>query len=72
MILGPGRNTTEKSVVMIENGKYQGYGYFEPEYISVDPDQIRDLIQYKQDNRDIHRILKSHIDRIPKNQILPY
>ena len=72
MILGPGRNTAEKSVVMIENGKYQGYGYFEPEFISTDPDQIRDLIQFKQDNRDIHRILKSHIDRIPKNLILPY
>lgn len=72
MILGPGRSETEKSVVMIENGKYQGYGYFEPEFIAVDPEQLRDHIRFKQDNRDIHRILKSHVDRIPKNMILTY
>ena len=72
MILGPGRSTSEKSIIMIENGKYQGFGYFEPEYVQPHPEQLRDLIRYKQDNRDIHRILKYHIDRIPKNMIITY
>ena len=43
MILGPGRSETEKSIVMIENGKYQGYGYFEPEFIAVDPEQLETI-----------------------------
>ncbi|HRH67153.1 MAG TPA: GIY-YIG nuclease family protein, partial [Bacteroidia bacterium] len=72
MILGPGRSASEKSVVMVENGKYQGFGFFEPEFVAAQPDQLRDIIRFKQDNKDIHRILKYHIDHIPKSMILSY
>ncbi len=72
MIIGSGRTTTEKTVVQIEQGKYMGFGYFEPEYTGQSIDVLRDVIVPRQDNRDVHRIIRYHLNQKNTDVLLTY
>lgn len=72
MIIGTGRQSGEKSVVHVENGKYQGFGFFDPEFTSHDTESLRDVIRFRQDNRDVQRILQYHLRTSNRDIILTY
>ncbi|REJ82435.1 MAG: hypothetical protein DWQ44_12440 [Bacteroidetes bacterium] len=72
MIIGEGRNNTEKTVVQIEQGRYLGFGYFDPESTGHSIGAIQSAVSYKQDNKDVHRIIKYHLDHNPGTKILEY
>ncbi len=60
-IIDKGRTLTEKSVILVEDGAYRGYGFMEEEDFSGSIDQLRDTIQYfpsfPESNRLIRRFL---------------
>ena len=72
MIIDGGRSMNEKSVVHIQKGKYIGYGYFEPEFISNDTESLKDCIKSREDNRDIRRIIRSYLVNTKNKNVIVY
>lgn len=72
MIVDRGRTSTERSVVNIEKGKYMGYGFFDTEYTPAYPDLLKDYIKHRNDNRDVHKIIRHFLQKTDKNNLLIY
>lgn len=60
LILDQGRHEEEGSAVLIENGQYIGFGYFDKTDSMLDKEQIRDCIHIYPDNRDVHQIIRQY------------
>jgi len=59
IIVDQGREENEQSLVLIENGIYQGFGYF-PRAITVDSlEEAKKIIEPYRHNADIQRILRA-------------
>lgn len=56
----PGRRESEIGIVYIENGVYKGFGFCP---IDTPKKKLIEYISYKEDNRDIRRILKRYLVR---------
>lgn len=62
LVIGQGRELSEKSVVLVENGKYKGFGYVDFEIAdNISTEMLRESITPYPDNRDNRQIIKSHI-----------
>lgn len=61
LIIDRGRDEEEKSAVLVENGHYIGFGWFNPEYTDNDLTAIRECIHHYSDNRDTQQIIRSHL-----------
>lgn len=72
MIIGSGRNGSEKSITHIEAGRYLGFGYFEPEYVSAHPEILREHVKPRIDNRDVQRIIRHFLNTASPSNILTY
>lgn len=71
-IIGEGRSHHEQSVVWIEDHQYKGYGYFEPEFIENDIQSFKDFVTLKDNNPDVHRIIRAWLGRKTKDEIIKY
>jgi DNA polymerase III subunit epsilon len=60
MIIDKGRNEDEGSAILIENGKYCGFGWFDKSDSMLTVEQFRDCILPYNDNRDIQQILRQY------------
>jgi len=58
IIFDKGRKEGEKSVVLVENGNYKGFGFFDVSESFSSVDAIRDCITNYSDNSDIRQIIK--------------
>ena len=67
ILVDSGRRLDEFSVVMIESGKYRGFGYVDASESISDPEQVNDYINKYSDNHDIQSILRSYLK---KNKVL--
>lgn len=72
LIIGNGRSHSEKTVVQVEEGRYKGFAYFEPEFTGQSVDILRDLIVPRMDNRDVHRIIRYHLSHKNNDTLLTY
>jgi DNA polymerase-3 subunit epsilon len=72
MVVGNGRTTEENSVILVEEGKYLGYGYLNEDVQISGPEDIREIINPHNDNPDIQRILHWQLARYPKSKILNF
>ncbi|MBN1339309.1 MAG: GIY-YIG nuclease family protein [Bacteroidales bacterium] len=62
LVIGQGRSLSEKSVVLVENGKYKGFGYVDYEVADeLSADILKESITPYPDNRDNRQIIKSHV-----------
>jgi DNA polymerase III subunit epsilon len=60
-IVGKGRKPDEKSVVLVENGNYQGFGFFDTTENISNLDAARMLIKPSKDNRVVQNIVNSYL-----------
>lgn len=72
LIIDGGRNSFEKSVVKIENGKYIGFGYFAPSFIEDNPDIFHECIKQYPDNREVQQIIKQYLRNNRVEKIMVY
>lgn len=72
MIVGPGRERGEKSVVCVESGIYKGFGYFEPDAAGEDLASLRGCVKFYAHNRDIQKIICGHLRKNQKDRLLRY
>jgi len=62
-IVGKGRKPEEKSVVLVENGNYLGFGFFdETEGGISDLESARNFIKPSKDNRVVQNIVNSYLN----------
>jgi len=60
LLIDKGRHEDEASAVLIENGKYVGFGWFDNTQSGIDIEMIRDCIKPYADNRDIQQIIRQY------------
>ena len=70
-IVETGRNPDEAGVVLVEDNQYIGFGYIDREYANSQ-DDLRGCITYKEDNKDVQRIIRSYMASAPKSRILAF
>ncbi|NBP30350.1 MAG: exonuclease, partial [Flavobacteriia bacterium] len=60
-IVDKGRNRSEKSLVLIENGTYRGYGHAPYHFNQSAPLHWKRFIEIKDENRDIRSIINLYL-----------
>lgn len=71
LIIDKGRRDDERAAVVIRNGKYMGFGFFEPDFIQS-PDEILEVIERKADNRDTRRIINNYLAKNKVERIVKF
>lgn len=62
-LFGDGRTIGEKSVVLIEEGAYKGFGFFDNDFTGSSLEDVRQLVKSYPDNPDVHRIINQYKDK---------
>lgn len=62
-LLGKGRTYQEHSVVLIEAGKYKGFGFYEEDQAFESVTAVRDIIEEYPDSPDAQRIINQFIEK---------
>jgi DNA polymerase III subunit epsilon len=61
IVLDQGRTSSETSFIMVENGRYLGYGYASKEEQLLNPDDFKQLLSPAEDNRDVRQIISGFL-----------
>ncbi|GAC1367800.1 MAG: exonuclease domain-containing protein [Hymenobacter sp.] len=61
VVIGPGRTELEKSLVLVENGRYRGFAYVDETFSARKLADFRDVIQPFADNKDTQQIIRQHL-----------
>jgi DNA polymerase-3 subunit epsilon len=69
-IIDRGRNTSEKSVVSVNNGKYLGFGYFHNETEIRNGDTLNEFIKKYPDNIEVQHIIRNYMRNHPGLKII--
>jgi DNA polymerase-3 subunit epsilon len=72
LIIDRGRETDERSVVQVENGKYIGFGFLNTRESYLQLEDIRDCIRIYEDNRDVQQIIRTYLNRNEVEKIIRY
>jgi DNA polymerase-3 subunit epsilon len=60
-LVGRGRTLEEKSLVLVENGAYQGFGFFDRAEMVNDLESARNHITISKDNRVVQNLINSYL-----------
>ena len=60
-IIGAGRKADEHSLVLVENGNYLGFGFFDKKEAIGDFESARNLIQTSKDNKVVQNVINSYL-----------
>ncbi|MEP7092430.1 MAG: GIY-YIG nuclease family protein, partial [Flavobacterium sp.] len=72
ILIDRGRNVNERSAVLIENGVYQGYAYFDLNYQIMNIDILKNILIPMQNNRDVKNIIQNYIRKSKSLKILHF
>jgi DNA polymerase III subunit epsilon len=72
VVVDKGRGIEERSAVLIENGVYKGYCFFDLNYQITNIDILKNIIIPMQNNRDTTSIIKNHIRKNRVMRILKF
>ncbi len=62
-IIDRGRAVDERSAVLIENGVYKGYAFFNLNYQVHNLDILKNIIVPMEDNKDVKKIIRNYINK---------
>ncbi len=71
LLLGKGRHAGERSVVGIENGRYLGFGFFEPGVLGMDSEAIRGCLRSQPNTAEAQRIVQAYLRSAAEADLLP-
>lgn len=60
-IVGKGRNIEENSLVLVENGNYLGFGFFQKNETIGDMESAKNYIKVSKDNRVVQNVINSYL-----------
>lgn len=67
LIIDKGRDIEERSVILIENGQYKGFGFYNLNYQINNAEVLKSIINPMQNNRDSQHIIQNYLR---KNKVL--
>jgi DNA polymerase-3 subunit epsilon len=67
LIVGKGREHTEKTVVLVEKGRYMGFAYLDQDITIRSVEEAKDYIDAYKDNRDIQKIIAHWLTKHPQS-----
>jgi DNA polymerase-3 subunit epsilon len=70
IVIEPGRTPHELAAILVAEGEYKGWGYFDSFYKNFGTQYMLEAIKPFADNKDIKRILKGHMQRKKVETIL--
>lgn len=72
ILIDRGRTVNERSAVLIENGVYQGYAYFDLNYQIMNIEILKNILIPMQNNRDVKNIIQNYISKSKSLKILHF
>ncbi|MFC7358557.1 exonuclease domain-containing protein [Jejudonia soesokkakensis] len=63
LIIDKGRDLDERSVILVENGVYQGFGYYNLNYQITNLDILKSIINPMKNDRDSQHIIQSYLKK---------
>jgi DNA polymerase-3 subunit epsilon len=72
VVLDEGRTNDERAVVIVENGRYLGYGYVSATESFENIEQLKSCITHSPDNRDVQTIIKGYLERHSVEKVIAY
>ena len=70
LLIDKGRSIQEHSVILIKNGTYRGYGFFNLNFQINNPEVLKSIINVMENNRDTQHIIQSYLRRNKVQKIL--
>ena len=70
LIIDKGRFLEEKSVILIENGIYKGYGFYNLNFQINTPEVLKSIINPMENNRDTQHIIQSYLRKYKVQKII--
>ena len=70
LLIDKGRSIEEHSVILIENGIYKGYGFFNLNFQINNPEVLKSIINVMENNRDTKHIIQSYLRKNKVQKIL--
>lgn len=70
VIIDRGRDIDERSAILIENGMYKGFGFFNLNYQINNLDVLQSILTNMEHNRDIQHIIQSYLRRNKRLKIV--
>jgi len=71
LIIDKGRDVDERSVILIENGIYKGYGFYNLNFQINNTDILKSIINPMSNNRDAQHIIQGYLRRNKVQKIIP-
>lgn len=71
-IIGKGRSFDESSVVLMEHGKYMGYGYLLNDSCYDDYESLKSCVKLFKDSPDIQQIINAYVRKNTSDKILRF
>ena len=72
IIIDKGKGVDDMSLVMIENGRYLGYGWIYRDNTFNSPDEFKEFIETMEDNRDVRKIISGYLKNKKPEKIIRY
>ncbi|SDX55056.1 exonuclease domain-containing protein [Hymenobacter psychrophilus] len=69
VVLGVGRRPDEKTLVVVENGRYLGFGYIDETFSARRFEDFRDAITRYNDNKDVQQIIRQYLRTKHKDKV---
>ena len=61
LIIDKGRNPEERSVIVIKNGVFKGFGFYTLNHQIRDPEILQSIIRPMKDDRDTQHIIQGYL-----------
>ncbi len=72
VIIDRARDVDERSAILIENGIFKGFGYFNLNYQITNIEVLKSVITPMENNRDAQHIIKSYLRKNKKVKIIKF
>lgn len=69
VVLGAGRRPDEKSLVVVENGRYIGFGYVDESFTARKLVDFKDAVTRYNDNKDVQQIIRQYLRTKHKDKV---
>ncbi len=71
LVIDRGRDVDERSVILIENGVYKGFGFYNLNYQITNPDILKSIITPMSNNRDVQHIIQTYLKKRRVLKVIP-
>ena len=72
VVIGKGRDRHERSVVMLENGRFIGFGYIDEIFSASSFDDFKQVITRYKDNQDAQQIIRGYLRQTHGDKLLQF